>query len=167
MAGEHHYMGEISQPRAPAEPRVELQNEISGQGIFYAFTRDSFRRYDDGDSEAEMKDALEQSLQSWHSQLIALGSAIGTGLFIGVGQGLAISGPLPLLAAFAFVGFTLLPTILALGEMATLMPLPGAFVLHSKLFIGETWAATMGWKYVEALSTTWPLNLTASSRCCC
>jgi len=141
-------MVQLPHPDDLVEAQLERQNPTPGKHPFYAFTRDSFRRYDDGDNpEAEMKDALEQSLQSWHSQLIALGSAIGTGLFIGVGQGLAISGPLPLLAAFAFVGFTLCPTIFALGEMATLMPLPGAFVLHSKLFIGEAWAATMGWKY--------------------
>lgn len=65
------------------------------------------------------RNGLFRELEPYHSQLIALGSAIGTGLFIGSGQGLANAGPIPLLMAFSFVGFTLCPTILALGEMVS------------------------------------------------
>lgn len=135
-------------PGMRAESQLEQQNAQPTRGFFFAFTPESFKRGggEGGNPEVQMEDALEQRLESWHSQMIALGSAIGTGLFVGVGTGLAASGPLPLLAAFAFVGFTLSFTIFALGEMATLMPLPGAFVVHAKRFIGEAWAATMGWK---------------------
>jgi len=90
--------------------------------------------------------ALDQSLKSYHSQLIALGSAIGTGLFIASGEGLSNAGPIPLLFAFCFVGMTLCPTVFALGEMATLFPLPGGFFEHCRMYTDEAWGAAMGWK---------------------
>ena len=108
---------------------------------------DSFDRHPDNfNPEAELTLALDKSLKAYHSQLIALGSAIGTRLFIGAGAGLAIGGPVPLLIAFSFVGSTLCPTVFALGEMATPLPLPGGFVEHCRLFTDEAWGATMDWK---------------------
>ena len=102
-------------------------------------------------SDPQLTWALEKSLKGYHSQLIALGSAIGTGLFIGSGEGLAAAGPIPLLAAFSFVGLTLCPTVFALGEMATLYPLPGGFFAHCRMYTDEAWGAAMGWKFVLTL----------------
>ncbi len=98
------------------------------------------------DPNAELTLTLDKTLKAYHSQLIALGSSIGTGLFIASGAGLAIAGPIPLLIAYSFVGFTLCPTIYALGEMATFLPYPGGFIIHSKLFIDDAWGAAVGWK---------------------
>jgi hypothetical protein len=94
--------------------------------------------------------ALKKELKGYHSQLIALGSAIGTGLFIASGEGLAVAGPIPLLGAFCFVGMALCPTVFALGEMATLFPKPGGFFEHCRMFTDEAWGGAMGWKYVLA-----------------
>lgn len=105
--------------------------------------------FDELKSGQQPRDSLKKELKSYHSQLIALGSAIGTGLFIGSGQGLAAAGPIPLLAAFAFVGVALCPTIFALGEMATLYPLPGGFFGHCRMYTDEAWGGAMGWKYVH------------------
>lgn len=115
------------------------------------FTRfiDSFDRHPRSfDPDAELTLALDKSLKAYHSQLIALGGAIGTGLFIGSGLGLANAGPIPLLGAFTFVGFTLCPTVFALGEMATLFPVPGGFFEHCRMYTDEAWGGAMGWKYV-------------------
>ena len=98
--------------------------------------------------------ALEKELKGYHSQLIALGSAIGTGLFIASGEGLSVAGPIPLLGAFCFVGLTLCPTVFALGEMATLFPRPGGFFEHCRLYTDEAWGGAMGWKYVLACEST-------------
>lgn len=103
------------------------------------------------DEDGEPIEVMKKQLQSYHIKYISLGSAIGTGLFIGSGQALAESGPLPLLAAFAFVGAALCPTIFALGEMATLCPLPGGFFEHCRRYTGEAWGAAMGWKYIFSI----------------
>lgn len=103
---------------------------------------------------AELTLSLDKSLKAYHSQLIALGGAIGTNLFIGSSLGLAKAGPIPLLGAFAFVGFTLCPTVFALGEMATLFPVPGGFFEHSRMYTDEAWGAAMGWKYATVQSVS-------------
>lgn len=115
----------------------------------------SFDRHpQSSDPNAQLTWALDKSLKGYHSQLIALGSAIGTGLFIGSGEGLAAAGPIPLLAAFSFVGITLCPTVFALGEMATLFPLPGGFFEHCRMYTDEAWGGAMGWKFVLTLHIT-------------
>ncbi|KAE8446456.1 hypothetical protein EG329_011919 [Mollisiaceae sp. DMI_Dod_QoI] len=130
------------------------------------FTRfiDSFDRHPRSfDPDAELTLALDKSLKAYHSQLIALGGAIGTGLFIGSGLGLANAGPIPLLGAFTFVGFTLCPTVFALGEMATLFPVPGGFFEHCRMYTDEAWGGAMGWNYILQWLITLPLELVAAS----
>jgi amino acid transporter len=99
------------------------------------------------EEDARLKWLLEKNLNGYHSQLIALGSAIGTGLFLASGEGLANAGPIPLLGAFSFVGLTFSFTVFGLGEMATCFPLPGGFFKHCTMFIDEAWGGAMGWKY--------------------
>lgn len=54
-------------------------------------------------------EGTHRGLKSRHAQMIALGGTIGTGLFVGSGQGLRIGGPL-----FFFIGYCLL-TVLVFG----------------------------------------------------
>lgn len=86
-----------------------------------SFNQENSEKNDDGQS----IDVMKKDLKGYHIQLITLGSGIGTRLFFATGQGLA--GPIPLLAAFAFVGAALSPTIFALGEIAILDPNTGGF----------------------------------------
>jgi amino acid transporter len=144
---------------APRQPAFEMTSReanphpnVSREGIarptpYERFIRSFDEHPKDPDGDNQLYYALEQSLKGYHSQLIAFGSAIGTGLFIASGQGLAVAGPIPLLGAFCFVGFTLCPTVFALGEMATLFPLPGGFFEHCRMYTDEAWGGAMGWKY--------------------
>ena len=49
-------------------------------------------------------EVLHRELKSRHASMLALGGAIGTGLIIASGGGLAQAGPVGLLIAFVFVG---------------------------------------------------------------
>lgn len=49
-------------------------------------------------------EVLKRQLRARHASMLAIGGAIGTGLIIGSGQGLARSGPVGLLLAFIYVG---------------------------------------------------------------
>jgi yeast amino acid transporter len=75
--------------------------------------------------------------------MIAIGGSIGTGLFIGSGAALAIGGPASLVLANTFVGAMLYCTIHALGEMATLFPVGGAFAVYGSRFIDDAWGFAM------------------------
>ena len=57
---------------------------------------------------------LHRSLKSRHASMLAVGGAIGTGLIIGSGAGLAHAGPVGLLIAFMYVG-TLCFSMMAVG----------------------------------------------------
>ena len=52
-----------------------------------------------------MADKLQRELSNRHIQLIAIGGAIGTGLFLGAGQSIHLAGPSILLTYI--VGFVL------------------------------------------------------------
>lgn len=146
-----------------ASPCTSVDRDIKKPSPIARFL-ESFNRHPlSSDPEAELTLALDKSLKAYHSQLIALGGAIGTGLFVGSGLGLANAGPIPLLGAFTFVGFTLCPTVFALGEMATLFPVPGGFFEHARMYTDEAWGAAMGWNYTLQWLITLPLELVAAS----
>jgi yeast amino acid transporter len=68
---------------------------------------------------------LHRKLKSRHLQMIAIGGAIGAGLFIGSGKALATGGPGAVVLDFGLIGIMLFCTINALGELATLFPIQG------------------------------------------
>ncbi|KAF2164219.1 hypothetical protein M409DRAFT_56909 [Zasmidium cellare ATCC 36951] len=105
---------------------------------------------------------LKRKLQSRHLQMIAIGGTIGTGLFIGSGGALAKSGPAGALIAYAFVGTLVYSVMVALGEMATYIPVSGAFTVYAARFIDPSLGFAMGWIYWFSWAITYALELTAS-----
>ncbi|GAB7352439.1 hypothetical protein MBLNU459_g2855t1 [Dothideomycetes sp. NU459] len=105
---------------------------------------------------------LKRRLQSRHLQMIAIGGTIGTGLFIGSGGALAKAGPAGALIAYAFVGSIVYSVMIALGEMATYIPVPGAFTAYAARFVDPSLGFAMGWIYWFSWALTYALELTAS-----
>lgn len=142
---------EMASPEANSERNSATDSNFKRSGRFLRSIQQATRSFDrhpkSFEQDARLKWLLEKNLNGYHSQLIALGSAIGTGLFLASGEGLANSGPIPLLGAFSFVGLTFSLTVFGLGEMATCFPLPGGFFKHCTMFIDEAWGGAMGWKY--------------------
>ncbi|KAN0065908.1 Basic amino-acid permease [Thecaphora frezii] len=81
---------------------------------------------------------LARKLSSRVVQMIALAGTIGTGLFLGSGKSLAAGGPASLLICYAIAGAVVYLTMLALGEMATLMPISGSFGIYAGRFVDES-----------------------------
>ena len=105
---------------------------------------------------------LQRRLQSRHLQMIAIGGTIGTGLFIGSGGALATAGPAGALIAYAFVGTLVYAVMVALGEMATYIPIAGAFTAYASRFVDPSLGFAMGWIYWFSWAMTFALELTAS-----
>lgn len=106
---------------------------------------------------------LKKGLQSRHVQFIALGSGIGTGLFIGSGSTLASGGPGSLLIDYSLVGIMILTVLFALGELASVLPVPGAFAEYTARFLDPAWGFAVGYNYLMQWVATFPLEFTAAS----
>lgn len=74
---------------------------------------------------------MQRGLKSRHMQLIALGSAIGTGLFIGTGGALSTCGPAPLLISYIIMSFFVWTIMNQLTEMVVLTPIPGESSMYA------------------------------------
>ncbi len=87
-----------------------------------------------------------QTLNSRHVQMIAIGGAIGTGLFLGSASRLHSTGP-ALIISYAVVGVIAYFLMRALGELVLHRATSGAFVSYMREFFGEKWAFVTGWVY--------------------
>jgi L-asparagine permease len=79
-------------------------------------------------------------------QMIAIGGAIGTGLFLGAGGRLASAGP-GLFLVYGFCGIFVFLILRALGELVLRRPTSGSFVSYAREFFGEKTAFVAGWLY--------------------
>ncbi|MFC9612783.1 amino acid permease [Streptomyces sp. NPDC056938] len=85
-------------------------------------------------------------LRNRQVQMIAIGGAIGTGLFLGAGERLHAAGP-SLVVIFALTGLFAFFISRAMGELVMHRPTSGSFVSYSREFLGEKAAYTAGWVY--------------------
>ncbi|WP_236652339.1 amino acid permease [Streptacidiphilus neutrinimicus] len=101
-----------------------------------------------------------KALKSRHVNMIAIGGAIGTGLFLGAGGRLAQAGP-SLFIAYGVCGVFAFLVVRALGELVLYRPSSGAFVSYAREFLGEKGAYTAGWMYFLNWATTGIADITA------
>ena len=88
----------------------------------------------------------KQTLGRRHVQMIAIGGAIGTGLFLGSASRLHSVGP-ALFLSYAFVGVIAYFLMRALGELVLHRATSGGFVSYMREFFGERAAFITGWLY--------------------
>ncbi|KAL8640498.1 MAG: hypothetical protein Q9228_002588 [Teloschistes exilis] len=105
---------------------------------------------------------LSRGLKGRHMQMIAIGGSIGAGLFVGSGSAFHTGGPGSVLIGFIVVGLMLLFTVQALGELAVLYPVNGAFFTYTCRFLDESWGFAMGWDYALTWLTILPFEITAA-----
>ncbi|MDM1544593.1 amino acid permease [Ignatzschineria indica] len=89
---------------------------------------------------------LKRGLKNRHIQMIALGGAIGTGLFYGSAESIALVGP-AILLAYLLGGFIIYLIMTMMGEMSTHEPVAGAFSHFSYKYWGEFPGFLAGWNY--------------------
>ena len=68
------------------------------------------------DEQAPTEQSLRRNLTNRHIQLIAIGGAIGTGLFMGSGKTISLAGP-SIIFVYMIIGFMLFFVMRAMGEL--------------------------------------------------
>lgn len=128
------------------------QNNEQGQG------------YSGHESRADWLESHEsgysKNLKQRHIQMIALGGAIGTGLFLGAGGRLQLAGP-SLGIVYLVCGIFAFFILRALGELVMHRPSTGSFVSYTREFMGERAAFVAGWMYFLIWATTGIVDITA------
>jgi L-asparagine permease len=111
---------------------------------------------DPGTSDEGYKPALSNR----QVQMIAMGGAIGVGLFYGTGEKIAAAGP-GLVLSFAAAGVIALFVIRAMGELVLYRPTAGSFVEYAREFIGPWAGYASGWMYWLNWAATGVAEITA------
>lgn len=110
-----------------------------------------------------MKDtasALTRGLTARHIRFIALGSAIGTGLFYGSAEAINKAGPSVLLA-YLIGGAVIYIVLRALGEMAVSNPVSGSFGEYATKHLGPLAGFATGWTYTFEMIVVCLADVTA------
>ena len=98
-------------------------------------------------SEVGSEEKLRRSLKSRHMNMIALGGAIGTGLFVAGGETVSTAGPGGALVAYAFIGIMVYFLMTSLGEMGTYLPVSGSFGTYASRYVDPAFGFALGWNY--------------------
>lgn len=83
----------------------------------------------------QQEKGLKRGLSARHIRFMALGSAIGTGLFYGSASAIQMAGPAVLLA-YLIGGAAVFMVMRALGEMAVHNPVSGSFGQYASTYLG-------------------------------
>ncbi|HWQ77757.1 MAG TPA: amino acid permease [Anaerovoracaceae bacterium] len=105
---------------------------------------------------------LKRSLKPRHMQMIAIGGAIGTGLFVALGYNITAAGPGGALVAYAVMGVLVYFLMTSLGEMSTEIPITGSFASYCTRFVDPALGFAVGWNYWFSWSITVALELVAA-----
>lgn len=103
---------------------------------------------------------LKRALTLRHIMFIALGSAIGTGLFYGSAGAISLGGPAVLLA-YLIGGGAVFLVMRAMGEMALASPVPGAFSEYATRYLGRWAGFVTGWSYAFEMALVAIADVTA------
>ena len=90
--------------------------------------------------------ALHRAMQPRQLVMMSLGGAIGAGLFVGSGAGIAVAGP-AVLISFLVAAVLVVFVMRMMGEMAAANPASGAFSVHTENALGPVAGQTIGWLY--------------------
>ena len=106
---------------------------------------------------------LQHNLTNRHLQMIAIGGAIGTALFVGSGKALRTAGPAGILIGWGLTGTMIYCMNMALGELAVVFPVSGGFTTFATRFIDESFGFANNINYMLQWLVVLPLEIVAAS----
>lgn len=99
-----------------------------------------------GDFELVKQAGTRRNIKSHHAQMIVIGGSIGTGLFVGLGQALAIGGPGFLLLAYCLMSLLVYSIVTALIEVGSYLPISGSSTAYyCTRYVSPSLGFALGW----------------------
>ena len=108
----------------------------------------------------DQTNAMERGLSNRHVQFIAIGGTIGTGLFLGSGKSISLTGP-SIVFVYILVGVIMFFLMRAIGEMMYRDPSQHTFINFITRYLGNGWGHFAGWTYWAALVLLGMTEITA------
>lgn len=121
--------------------------------------------YQNGEVEQPIeRPGTKRDIKSRHAQMIAIGGAIGTSLFVGSGQALAVGGPGFLLICYCLISLMVYAVITAVIEVGTYLPVPGAsMAYYGARVISPSIGFALGWLYFYSFGIIVAYEITAAA----
>ncbi|EJS43564.1 hip1p [Saccharomyces arboricola H-6] len=120
-----------------------------------------------GNKDVEQEDInntnLSKELSVRHLLTLAVGGAIGTGLYVNTGAALSTGGPASLVIDWVIISTCLFTVINSLGELSAAFPVVGGFNVYSMQFIEPSFAFAVNLNYLAQWLVLLPLELVAAS----
>ncbi|KAK5448002.1 hypothetical protein LTS15_009026 [Exophiala xenobiotica] len=117
---------------------------------------------EDGAIVAGEQNMLHRDLKGRHMQMIAIGGAIGAGLFVGSGGAFQTGGPGSVLLGFIIIGGMVYLMMQALAELSVMYPVNGAFTMYICRFVDPSLGFACGWEYAISWLTVLPFEISAA-----
>jgi lysine-specific permease len=106
---------------------------------------------------------LQRKLSPRMLNMIAIGGAIGTGIFLASGNAVSMAGPGGTLVAYFLTGIMVYFLMTSLCEMAAFMPSTGSFYLYASRFVDPALGYALGWNYWYGWAITVASEIAAAS----
>ncbi|EDO18250.1 hypothetical protein Kpol_543p79 [Vanderwaltozyma polyspora DSM 70294] len=163
----------VSESLESFDNQIDSSNYASHRSAWGNFL-DSFKRVEVEEVDPNLTDLekiaiktarspLQHKLKSRHLQMIAIGGAIGTGLFVGSGRALRTAGPAGILIGWSITGTMIFTMVMALGELAVMFPVSGGFTTYATRFIDESFGFACNFNYMLQWLVVLPLEIVAAS----
>ncbi|KAF2795084.1 proline permease PrnB [Melanomma pulvis-pyrius CBS 109.77] len=116
-----------------------------------------------GDAQLLEQAGTKRNIKSRHAQMIAIGGSIGTGLFVGSGQALAIGGPGFLFLSYCLMSFLVYGVVTGVIEIATYLPISGSSMnFYCSRYVSPSLGFALGWLYFYSFGIILAYELTAA-----
>ncbi|CAH03100.1 histidine permease [Kluyveromyces lactis] len=106
---------------------------------------------------------LNKDLSIRHLLTLAVGGAIGTGLFVNSGDSLSTGGPASLVIAWTIISTCLFTIVNSLGELSATFPVVGGFNVYVTRFVEPSFGFAVNFNYLAQWAILLPLELCAAS----
>src|SRR4051812_41854669 len=97
--------------------------------------------------ETSGEDGLKRAVGVLDLTALGIGAIIGTGIFVIIGEAIALSGP-SIVISFALAGVTCLFSALSYGELASSIPVSGSAYTYGYATLGELVGWIIGWDLI-------------------